>query len=222
MLFSAHPPKHPTFWKLSSTFQHQPAHSHHSQSFRHCSLLAAQEDWRQTPENIQLPQQQAPSLWELERGTEHDSPHRGLLILSPRGAKLEFRELEVREQADVCSERWCEGEDHQLLPASVGLTVLECPFLSFSPHLWPVGTTLLCPAWGCSPCHTPPPGPGGQQKEKQGGHCWPPPSARLIFPKRKSAARRVLFPRRGIPSRRAERWADGQPGREAEQRACTI
>lgn len=105
MLFSAHPPKHPTFWELSLLPSTRTAHSHHSQSFRHRSLLAAQEDGRQTPESIQLPQKQAPSLWELERGTERF----GLLILSPRGAKPEFRELEVREQADICSERAARG-----------------------------------------------------------------------------------------------------------------
>lgn len=65
-----------------------------------------------------------------------------------------------------------EGEYHQLLPASMGLTIPECPFLSFSLHLWPASTRLLCLAWGHG-CCMPGPGLSGQQKEKQGGHCQP-------------------------------------------------
>lgn len=63
----------------------------------------------QAPQSIQLPQKQAPSWWELERGTEEDGPTPRALNPFAERSQEEFRELEVGEQADVCSERAARG-----------------------------------------------------------------------------------------------------------------
>lgn len=59
-------------------------------------------------------------------------PHRGLLILLPGAAKLELENWKSENKQAFVQSGQRGGEHHQLLPASAGLTVPECPFLSFS------------------------------------------------------------------------------------------
>lgn len=120
--------------------------------------------------SIQLLLKWAPSLRELQGGDEHDSPTpRGL---NPFAERSQARSLEnwKSENKQTFVQSWqYKGEDRQLLPASAGLTVPECPFLSFSAHLQAASTTPLCPLRGRTP-----PRPSGQLKEKRGGHLRPP------------------------------------------------
>lgn len=181
--------------------QHQPAHSHHSQSCRHHRLPVAQEKRRQMPENIQLLPRQAPSLRELGRGTEHNSPTaRALNPLAESSQAGVKRTGSQRTSRRLFGAGGAGGRTTSSFLPPRDLPSLNVPFCP-SPASAAGLTTLLCPARGRSPCHTPPPGPSGQQKEKQHGHCRPQRCLpRLIFPKRKSDTHRLLFPRRDIPS----------------------